>query len=211
MADSAPFFSKGQGRSLMISDFLVQHPSGPYFQLNQNEWTNALREFPELSNDDGPRYEPFSATAMAYIGVDSYFDNAIILQQFERLFKLLKHKMEYQGHDIEILVDNARTHTAKEFSINDFGKSIGSRCPVSSIEYAYDGNKKQVLDCYFDSGPWAGRSKGLLVMAAELGFQVSSNWKLDDLKNLLSKHPAFDNVSVCYRRDPRAYFERLMF
>ena len=35
--DAAPFFSKGNGRSVMVSDFIVQHPSGPFFQLNEKE------------------------------------------------------------------------------------------------------------------------------------------------------------------------------
>lgn len=196
MEDSAPFFNKGQGRSLMVSDFLVQHPSGPYFRLSEEEWTNALQEFPDLSEDVGLRYERLSATAMAHIGIDSYFDNCLILQQFERLFRMLKHKKGYQNHKIEILVDNARTHTAKEFSINDFGKGIGSRCPVSSIEFISSDNQREVLDCYFHSGTWAGRSKGLLVMADELGLKVTSATKLDDLRKMLLKHPAFNNVGI---------------
>ncbi|CAF1539367.1 unnamed protein product, partial [Rotaria sp. Silwood1] len=30
-SENTPFFSKGRGRSHMVSDFLVQHPSGPFF------------------------------------------------------------------------------------------------------------------------------------------------------------------------------------
>ena len=44
MDTSSPFFNKGGGRSLMISDFLVQHPSGPFFQLNEKEWTDAVKK-----------------------------------------------------------------------------------------------------------------------------------------------------------------------
>ena len=33
---------------------------------------------------------------------------------------------EYKNHDIEIIVDNARTHTANSYSWNDPGKSIGT-------------------------------------------------------------------------------------
>ena len=46
-----------------------------------------------------------------HLGVDSYFDNSVILFQFERLFKLLEFKGEYRNHTIEILVDNATTHS----------------------------------------------------------------------------------------------------
>ncbi|CAF1542252.1 unnamed protein product [Adineta ricciae] len=195
MDKSAPFYSKGNGRSVMVSDFLVQHPSSPFFRLNQQEWNNAIRQYPELTDDDGLRYEMNSATVTAHLGVDPYFDNETILCQFERLFKLLKFKEEYCNHDIEVLVDNARTHTTKPFSINDFGKGIGTRCPVSSIMYIDENNNKKIVDCYFRSGPHGGQSKGLLAIASELGLNVSSDCKLETLKSILSNHRAFQNVS----------------
>ena len=34
-----PFICKGSGKSLMVSDFLVSHPSGPLFNLNEAEWS----------------------------------------------------------------------------------------------------------------------------------------------------------------------------
>ncbi|CAF4218138.1 unnamed protein product, partial [Rotaria sp. Silwood2] len=172
---SAPFFNKGRGRSVMISDFLVQHPSGPYFHLNEIEWMNAIKKYPDLLYDTDLRYEKYSATITAHLGIDAYFDNNIILLQFERLFKLLEFKEEYRNHKIEVLVDNARTHTAKEYNINDFGKGTGTRCPVSSIEYKDEMNNIRTLDCYFQSGPDKGKSKGLLAIALELGVKVSPN------------------------------------
>lgn len=180
----------------MISDFIVQHPSGPFFQLNAKEWANAVKRYPDLLDDTDLRYEKYSATVTAHLGVDPYFDNSIILLQFERLFKLLKFKDEYRNHRVEILVDNARTHTAKPFSINDFGKGSGTRCPVSSIEYIDEMNNTKTIDCLIQSGPQKGRSKGLLAIALELGFKVSTNCKLDQLKSLLSSHKAFQNVSL---------------
>ncbi|CAM4873059.1 unnamed protein product [Rotaria socialis] len=193
---SAPFFNKGGGRRVMISHFLVHHPSGPFFQLNEKEWTNAVQRFPDLLEDTDLRYENYSATITAHLGADPYFDNSIILLQFERLFKLLKFKEEYQKHNIEILVDNARTHSAKPFSINDFGKRSGTRCPVASIEYIDEVNNTKTLDCFFQSGLQKGQSKGLLAIALELGFKVSTNCKLEELKILLSCHKAFKNVSL---------------
>ena len=53
-------------------------------------------------------------------GQDSYFDSDTILSQFERLFQILEFKTEYQNpvrSNIEILVDNARTHTALSVNI----------------------------------------------------------------------------------------------
>jgi hypothetical protein len=179
----------------MISDFLVQHPSGPFFQLNEREWVNAVKKYPDLLDDTDLRFEKYSATVTAHLSVDSYFDNNTILLQFERLFKLLQFKEEYQNHKIQILVDNARTHSIKPFSINDFSKSPGRRCPVSCIEYIDEMNHTRILDCYFQTGPQKGRSNGLLAIALELGFKVSENCKLDELKTILLGHKAFQCVS----------------
>ncbi|CAF3320169.1 unnamed protein product [Rotaria socialis] len=195
IGDSAPFFSKGHGRSVMALDFLVQHPSSPFVHLNEREWMKAVEHYSDLLNDNDIRYGKYSATAFAHLGVDAYFDNSVILLQFERLSKLLKFKEEYQYHNIEILVDNATAHTAKNYSINDFGKRSGTRCPVSSIEYLNDNNEMQILECYYQSGPKKGQSKGLLSIAMELGLPVAPNITLDELKSTLSKHRAFQNVN----------------
>ena len=48
---------------------------------------------------------------------------------------MLKYKVELKDHAIEFIVDNARTHTAKSHSVNDFGKSIGTRCPADTIDF----------------------------------------------------------------------------
>jgi hypothetical protein len=34
-----PFISKGRWKSLIVSDFLAAHPSGPFFSLNETEWS----------------------------------------------------------------------------------------------------------------------------------------------------------------------------
>ncbi|CAF1592685.1 unnamed protein product, partial [Didymodactylos carnosus] len=49
--ENTPFFSKGRGRSHMVSDFLVQHPSGPFFQLSEDEWKQALGKYKSLNAD----------------------------------------------------------------------------------------------------------------------------------------------------------------
>ena len=196
MDHSAPFFSKGLGRSVMVSDFLVQHPSDPFFRLSNDEWAKAVQTFPELLDDDGLRYLKQSATVTSYLGTDPYFDNTIILMQFERLFKMLKFKDDYHDHEIEILVDNARTHTAKPFSINDFGKGVGTRCPVPSIEYLDEANNTRIINLFFDSGPHAGLSKGLFNIALELGVKLPDGCKLDEIRSILSTHRVFHNVSL---------------
>lgn len=96
---------------------------------------------------------------------------------------------------IECVVDNARTHSAKSHSLLDFGKSLGTRCPIDKIEYTDAQGNKQILDCYFQNGPNKGKSKGLMNLAKELKVNLPSKIKLEDLRALLSDHPAFKIVS----------------
>ncbi|CAF1466063.1 unnamed protein product, partial [Didymodactylos carnosus] len=144
--DQAPFFSKGRGRSNMISDFLVMNLSRPFFTLNEAEYKRALKMYPELAADTDINYVERSVTGCINVGYDSYFDNSTILDQFERLFKLLQFKKEFKDHEIEIVVDNAPTHTARAYSLQDFGKSIGTRCPVDKIKYVDQQGVKQTVD-----------------------------------------------------------------
>ncbi|CAF3889700.1 unnamed protein product, partial [Rotaria sp. Silwood1] len=135
MNENSGLFSKDRGRSYMVSDFLVQHPSGPFFSLNDTEWKEAIKKYPTLDQINDVEYVERSVTASINIGTDYYFDNNTILEQFERLYQMLEFKKEFQNHDIEIIVDNARTHTAKSYSLNDFGKSVGTRCPVEILVF----------------------------------------------------------------------------
>jgi hypothetical protein len=47
--EETTFFSKGRGRSNMISDFLVQHESGPFFSLDQKQYQKAVMKYPQVS------------------------------------------------------------------------------------------------------------------------------------------------------------------
>ncbi|CAF1250957.1 unnamed protein product, partial [Didymodactylos carnosus] len=193
--DNAPFFSKGRSRSHMLSDFLVLHPSPRFFRLNQEEWNEATKKYPELLQDSDITYEKHSASAAINIGGDLYMDNSLVLEQFERFFNLLQFKKEYKDHSSEILVDNARTHTKRQYSLHDFGKSPGTRCPVPTIEFTDNKNVKQTVNCYFTTGNLKGQSKGLLNIALDLGIRVPVGCKLDELKALLLRHPTFKNVT----------------
>ncbi|CAF3718266.1 unnamed protein product [Rotaria socialis] len=46
MPDNAPFYNKGRGRSIMCSDVLVMHTSGPFFSLTEKEYSEALKTYP---------------------------------------------------------------------------------------------------------------------------------------------------------------------
>ena len=67
-------------------------------------------------------------------------------------FKLLEFQKDFAGHDFEIKVDNARTHTAQEYSLLMFGLKPGSRCPVGQIRWIDEKFIERALDCYFDKG-----------------------------------------------------------
>ena len=179
----------------MISDFLVSHPSGPFFALTHSEFQEAAKKYPSLLVDDDHKYAGYSATAGINVSQDNYFNNETVLEQFERLFQLLPFKSEFAGHDVEVVVDNARTHSAKDYSLNDFGKNIGTRCPVNELEFLDERGQIQSISCFFTGGENKGKSKGLLVLAKELSLVVPDKIKLDELRNLLSAHSAFQNAT----------------
>ncbi len=83
MPDNAPFYNKGKGRSIMCSDFLIMHSSGPFFTLTDKEYSRALKKYPELDDDSDTVYEKHSASASINVGGDMYFDNENILSQFQ--------------------------------------------------------------------------------------------------------------------------------
>lgn len=179
----------------MLSDFIVQHPTGPFFSLTDTEYRRATKKFPALSNLDGLNYLINSVTAGINVGQEGYFDNETILNKFEKLFMLLSFKDDYKGHQVEVVVDNARTHSAKEYSLNDFQKGIGTKCPVDSIEYVSDNGQLISISGFFSDGKDKGKSKGLFELAKELQVQIRPDMKLADIRAALLDHPAFQNAS----------------
>ncbi|CAF4595240.1 unnamed protein product [Rotaria socialis] len=79
MSDNAPFYNKGRGTSIMCSDLLVMHPSGPFFSLTDKEYSEALKKYPHLNDDCDINYEKNSVSAAINVGADNYFDNPDIL------------------------------------------------------------------------------------------------------------------------------------
>ncbi len=71
----------------MISDFRVQRPNGPFFELSEDEWKQAVAKYKSLSNDSHVNYLHQIATASINIGTDAYFDNNAIFTQFKDSFK----------------------------------------------------------------------------------------------------------------------------
>ena len=179
----------------MVSVFLVQHPSGPFFELSEEEWKQAVAKYKSLSVGSYVNYVDRTATASINIGTDAYFYSDTILGQFERLFQMIEFKQNYNGNRIEIIVDNARTHTTKSYSLQDFGKNIGTHCLIEQIEYIDENGSTKVIDCYFKHAENEGKSKGLIELCKDLGVQLSAKIKSDEIREILSEHRAFQNVS----------------
>ena len=72
----------------MVSDFLVLDDE-PFFRLNEKEFKLAVKKYPELESTEN-FFLQHSATIHLEPGKpkDGYVDNDLILEQFERLFKL---------------------------------------------------------------------------------------------------------------------------
>ena len=144
--ETAPFFNKGRGRSVMLSLFIVQHESIDILKLDEDEWKEALKKYPELNQEDEfLNYLPNSANAWIEPKKNNYFDNDAILKQFERLFKILPFKKCFKNCQFDILVDNAKTHSSKIYDIYQFNKKSGTQCIYDTIEWVENGETKRYL------------------------------------------------------------------
>ncbi|CAF4585544.1 unnamed protein product, partial [Rotaria sp. Silwood2] len=148
---------------------------------------------PKRCADSDVNYLSRQTTASINIGTDAYFDNDTILEQFERLFLMLEFKQDYKENQIEIIVDNARTRTTKAYSLKEFDKNIRTRFLLEQIEYVDENNATKIIDCYFKQGANKGKSKGLVEVCKDLGVQLPAKVKLDEIREILSKHRAFQN------------------
>jgi hypothetical protein len=93
---------------------------GPFFHLTEKEFKLACKKYPNLKDDIDSMFYENEASAQIVLDGVNYFNNDTILEQFERLFQMIEFCEVLKDYDIEILVDNATTHTSKAFNINDF-------------------------------------------------------------------------------------------
>ncbi|CAF3478732.1 unnamed protein product [Rotaria sp. Silwood2] len=77
-----------------------------------------------------------------------------------------------------------------EWKQAEFGKNIGTRCPVEQIDGAV-----KVIDCYFKHGENKDKSKGLVELCKELGVQLPAKVKLQEICEIRSNHRAFQNIA----------------
>ena len=70
----------------MVSDFLVAHPSGPFYCLSQKEMDECIAKYPNIEKFDGVNYVNKTCTGSFHPGQDNYFNSETILCPFEKNF-----------------------------------------------------------------------------------------------------------------------------
>ncbi|CAF0939842.1 unnamed protein product [Adineta ricciae] len=163
----------------MVSDVLTAHPDNPLFQRSQNEWAAVVTKYHELLEYDGGQCIERSASGSIQVGFESYFDNDGIINQFTRLFKILPFKKAYAKQSFMLL----------------WAMLPNTRCKIDQMSYSDKNGKQHTVDCFFTTGENKGQSKGLLILAKELGISVPPKAKLEEIKQLLNAHEAFRNIS----------------
>ena len=96
--------------------------------------------------------------------------------------------MKSVKYRIDILVDNATTHTKALSDVSMFGKSPGTACSVNKLKWIENGIEK-TIDCFNSEGQF------LFLLCKEIGI-IDNNMKtseilLADLRIKASSHPAF--------------------
>jgi hypothetical protein len=72
---------------------------------------------------------------------------------------MLQFKKSFENHKIEIIVYNARTHTAVNYDVHNICLKPGTKCPYESIGWI-ENEVEYSIDCFVEDG----RSKGLIVL-----------------------------------------------
>ena len=94
---------------------------------------------------------------------------------------LLPFKEDFKDHEIEMVMDNARTHWAREYDINDFHKGIDTKCLVDVVEYVDNQGKLVSVPCYLPRSKHRGKSKDLVGLAKDLNVSIRSSMKLPEI------------------------------
>ncbi|CAF0879176.1 unnamed protein product [Brachionus calyciflorus] len=146
----SPFFNKGRGVSKMLSDFITSDPKLPIFKLGINEWEEAIKNEPWLEENSNNGFIERSATALIFPSKENYFDNTSILEQFKRLFTLIRYSSIFKSVNfrVDLLVDNATAHTKCQDDINLFAKSMNRSTPVEFLTWTYSEGNEEQTDCY---------------------------------------------------------------
>ncbi|RNA30240.1 hypothetical protein BpHYR1_014741 [Brachionus plicatilis] len=77
---------------------------------------------------------------------DNYFDNETFLYQFRRLFTLFKYSevLKASNFEIDLLVDNATTHTKVEIDVSLFAKGVNHSSPVEYLLWTVENGIERI-------------------------------------------------------------------
>jgi hypothetical protein len=74
---------------------------------------------------------------------------------------------DFKAHEIEVVVDNARTHSARAYSIENFSEGIHTACSDHVFRYLDIQSTSVSMTCHFMSDPDRAKSKGLAKLAKD--------------------------------------------
>ncbi len=101
--DNHPIRPKGQGRGLMVSDFIEEH--GGYLRLSDEEYERAKGSHPGLWKE---------ARRLLKLGAEyeGYWDSDKFLKQVEQSITIAEIKYPKESHSLVFLFDQSSGHTA---------------------------------------------------------------------------------------------------
>ena len=161
---------KGQGRGLMVSDFIEEHNG--YLRLAPEEHAIAKLAHPNL---------PMEARIIFKFGAqgDGYWNSDHFIAQVEDAIKIAEFKYPASDNDLVFLFDQSSGHCAyssdaliaHKMNVNDGGKQPFLR------DTMWDGKPQKLVTA-------EGKQKGMKTVLEEHGINVKGLWKEDMIKLL---------------------------
>ena len=71
--------------------------SGPFFSLNETEWSKCVAKYPSILEFRGVNYIERTCTGSIQPGQENYFSSETVINQFERLFQILQFKIDFNS------------------------------------------------------------------------------------------------------------------
>jgi hypothetical protein len=86
-----------------------------------------VKTYRDFLDDSLMKYLSRAARASINVGVNGFLSDDAAFSQIIQHFKLLPFKKPYEGRGINIIVGNARTHSEREYSVNEFGEGTTAK------------------------------------------------------------------------------------
>lgn len=161
---------KGQGRGIMVSDFIEEHYG--FLRLSEHEFMQGKVKYPDLQQE---------ARVLLKYGADheGYWNSEKFLNQLRAAIKIAKVKYSPEEYSVYWFFDHSSGHTAfPEDALNASRMNVkpGGKQPVMHDTVYYGKPQKMVLP--------DGTPKGMKLVLQERGIDVSK-MKADDMRKAL--------------------------